>query len=58
MLAVSAWERLVHELARPAGISLPARTTVGRFEENKQNGRRTVDTLSRATNGVLLRDCG
>ncbi len=53
LLAVSAWERLVYELANPAGISLPARTTVGRFAEISKKGPRTVDILLQATNGVL-----
>lgn len=51
MLAASAWERLVYELAAPAGISLRDRGTVGQL--GGKDAQRTLQILGAASNGAL-----
>jgi hypothetical protein len=48
MLAVSAWERLVYELAAPAGVQLKPTATVGRFRHKE-----TAKILQAAAGGAL-----
>lgn len=51
LLAVSAWERFVYELAQATGISLGERETVGGFDCKQL--KKTLEILRAASNGTL-----